>query len=133
MRAPTIEHYMTPMPITIANDQPMTEAHRMMREHRIRHLPVLHGGKLVGIVSDRDLHLLETLRDIDPDEVAVEDAMSPEIYAVAPDATLEHVVGEMAERKLGAAVVARGARVLGVFTTVDALHALAELLHGRAR
>ena len=105
----------------------------MMREHRIRHLPVLHGGRLVGIVSDRDLHLVETLRDIDPDEVTVEDAMSPDLYAVGPDEALVHVVDTMAARKLGAAVVARGARVLGVFTTVDALHALADLLGPDAR
>ena len=133
MRAITVDRYMSPAPFTIACDQPMAEAHRMMREHRIRHLPVLHGGRLVGIVSDRDLHLVETLRDIDPDEVTVEDAMSPDLYAVGPDEALVHVVDTMAARKLGAAVVARGARVLGVFTTVDALHALADLLGPDAR
>lgn len=131
MRPFTVEQYMSPAPFTIARDQPMAEAHRMMREHRIRHLPVLHGGRLVGIVSDRDLHLIETLRDVDPDEVEVEEAMTPQVYAVAPDAPLADVVAAMAERKLGAAVVARGERVLGVFTTVDALHVLAGLLAER--
>ena len=122
---------MSAVPVTIGIDQPMTAAHQLMREHRIRHLPVLAGGRLVGVVSDRDLHLVETLRDVDPDKVAVEDALSPDPYTVAPETPLDEVVQTMADRKLGSALVVRGTRVVGIFTTVDALHALAALLQRR--
>ena len=45
---PSVQKYMTTSPHTIGDDQPMSLAHRMMREHKIRHLPVLRGAKIVG-------------------------------------------------------------------------------------
>lgn len=109
----------------------MERAHRMMREHRFRHLPVLTGGKLVGLLSDRDLNLIETLRDVDPTKVLVEEAMTSLPYTVSPDAPLDEVVATMAEHKYGCAVVMQNGQLVGIFTTVDACRALAEMLHGR--
>jgi len=106
----------------------LSTAHSMMRKWKIRHLPVLGGGKVVGLLSLRDLHLVETLKDVDPTKVSVEDAMSPDPYMVSPDADLRTVAVEMATRKIGSALVVRGSKVLGIFTTVDALRALYELL-----
>jgi len=120
----TVADYMTRSPALIGAEQPLMRAHQMMRSKRIRHLPVLHGGKLVGIVSLRDLHLVETLQGVDPNEVRVEEAMSPDVYCVAAETPLKNVVREMARRKLGSAIVTRGPKVVGVFTTIDALRAL---------
>ncbi len=128
---PQIQKHMTPMPHTIAMSQTMATAHKMMRSHHVRHLPVLDADQLVGIVSDGDLHLIETLRDVDPDKVLVEDAMSQDVYTVDPSTPIDEVVMAMAERKLGSAVVATKGRVVGIFTTVDACRAFAELLHTR--
>ena len=100
-----------------------------MQEHHIRHLPVLHGGRLVGVVTDRDLHLVESLQGVDPHLVTVSDAMSTDVYSVAPGMPLEDVVGEMAAHKYGSAIVMRDHEVVGIFTTVDACRALASLLH----
>jgi acetoin utilization protein AcuB len=61
---PTIQKYMTPTPHTIGQEQTLQVAHDVMREHGVRHLPVLEGGKLVGLLSQRDLHLVETLREV---------------------------------------------------------------------
>lgn len=113
---------------SIAAHQPLSAAHELMRQHDIRHLPVLRGGKLVGLVSQRDLHLVETLRDVDPKAVPVDEAMTHDVFTTSPHAPLGHVAREMAQRKLGSAVVVDGGRVVGVLTTVDALHALADLL-----
>jgi len=124
----TIADRMTDTPELIGKDQSMSHAHEIMREREIRHLPVMHGGKLVGLVSERDLHLIETLRDVDPSEIRVEEAMTQDVYAVSPETPLEEVVREMAERKIGSAVVVEGRKVVGVFTTVDALDTLAEIL-----
>jgi acetoin utilization protein AcuB len=128
---PPIRELMTLQPHTIGREQPMSVAHRMMREHRIRHLPVLQGGKLVGVLSDRDLNLVETLREVDPSRVLVEDAMSADPYAVSPDTPLDVVVSAMAEHKYGCAVVLQNAKVIGIFTTVDACRALARFLQER--
>lgn len=107
----------------------MSQAHRVMREHKIRHLPVLDGGKLIGIVTERDLHLIETLPDSDPDEVSVEDAMTADVYTVSADDPVDVVVERMAAQKYGSAVVLdRRGVVEGIFTTIDALQVLADVL-----
>jgi acetoin utilization protein AcuB len=85
------------------------------------------------MVSQRDLYLLETLRGVDAACDTVAEAMSNEPYTTSPDAPLDDVAREMAEHRYGAAVVVADARVVGVFTTIDALRALAAVLHrGRA-
>lgn len=122
---------MTTSPHSIGRDQPLARAHAVMHDHKIRHLPVLHGGALVGVISDRDLRLIETLRGVDPAEVTVEEAMSSAVYAVTPDAALDEVVATMAEHKYGCAVILQNQHVVGIFTTVDACRALAELLRTR--
>lgn len=127
-----IAEFMTPSPHSIERDQPLVAAHRMMREHRIRHLPVLDGSKLVGLVSDRDLHLAETLQDVDSERVPVEDAMTPSPYAIAPSTPVAVVAREMADHKFGSAVVMEGSKIVGVFTATDALHALAEYAEAEA-
>jgi acetoin utilization protein AcuB len=127
---PKVQKYMTTTPIAVDRKETVASAHRRMREHGIRHLPVLDGDRLVGIVSQGDLHLIETLKDVDPTKVMVGDTMSNP-YTVSPDAALDEVVAEMAEQKYGSALVTQNGKVVGVFTTVDAMRAFAELLQGR--
>jgi len=124
----TIAERMSKTPHLIGAEQSLRTAQDLMRTHHIRHLPVLHGGKLIGVVSERDLRLVETLPDVDPSTVRVEEAMSQDIYVVSATTPLSDVVKEMATRKLGSAVVLEGTKVAGVFTTVDALDTLAGLL-----
>src|SRR5690349_25130839 len=93
---PPIRDYMTMAPHSIGKDQTLARAHDVMRSHKIRHLPVLEGGKLVGIISERDLHLVETLRDVDPSSVTVDEAMSDHVYAVEPDTSLDVVAESLA-------------------------------------
>lgn len=119
-----ISKLMTREPHTIGRDQNMLVAHEVMRKHHIRHLPVLDGGKLVGVVSLGDLHLVETLAEVDPAKVRVEEAMSAEPYTVTSDTPVGDVAAEMAEHRYGCAIVVDDHKVVGVFTTVDALRAL---------
>lgn len=128
---PHIKKYMTTDVQTIGDEQPMSIAHRVMKEQSIRHLPVLHQGKLVGVVTDRDLRLVETLRDVDPTKVTVSEAMTSDVYTVDPDVPLDEVVSAMALHKYGSAVVVDHGHVVGIFTTVDACRAFADLLKTR--
>jgi acetoin utilization protein AcuB len=124
-----VRDYMTRAPLTIGADRTLAEAHTLMRGHRVRHLPVMSSaGSLVGIVSHRDLMLIETLPGVDPSEVPVEDAMTREVFVVGSQAPLAAVAAALAEKKLGSAVVMDGERVVGVFTVTDACRALAALL-----
>jgi len=128
---PTIQKYMTTTPHTIGSDQTIAKAAGIMSEHRIRHLPVLRGGQLLGVLSDRDVKLIEGFRDVDATKTTVEEAMTELPYAVSPEAPLDEVVGTMAEKKYGSAVVVQNHKVVGIFTTVDACQALHELLQTR--
>lgn len=127
----TIEAFMTRSVHTIGTKTLLADAHRMMNDNGIRHLPVLEGRRLVGMLSQRDLHLIETLKDVDPKEVRVEEAMSQDCYTAAPETPLAEVAREMAQHKYGSAVILRGAEVLGIFTTTDALRALDTVLSAR--
>ena len=127
MLQPTIEQFMTRSPHTIGQDQTLATAHRIMRSNQIRHLPVLERGRLVGILSQRDLHLLETLRGVDQDEVTVAEAMTSDVETAEPSVSLHRAAEQMAHRRTGCLVVTRGDHVVGIFTAVDALAALVAL------
>jgi CBS domain-containing protein len=116
---------MTPQPLTIGRQQTLAVAHKFMREEGVRHLPVLEHGQIVGLLTQRDLYFLETIAGVDMDADKVEDAMSPDVYKVAPDAPLSRVAANMARRRLGCAVVVERDRVTGIFTATDALRVLA--------
>ena len=128
---PTIQRYMTTSPHTIGSDQTIAKAASLMSEYRIRHLPVLRGGRLLGVLSDRDVKLIESFRDVDPSKTTVDEAMTEQPYTVEPDAPLDQVVRTMAEKKLGSAVIMQNHKVVGIVTTVDVCQALADLLHTR--
>ena len=121
----TLADLMTPRPKTIGAEQTLATAKKVMRELGVRHLPVLHGGHIEGIISSRDIALVERLPGIDTNTLEVAEAMSMEPYVVSPDTPMDEVAREMAEHKYGAVVVMEGTAVVGIFTTVDALRALA--------
>lgn len=128
-RSPTLRRYMTPGPHTIARNRSLSAARLVMLDEGVRHLPVLESGRVVGVLSERDLLLVESLPGVNPTDVRVEEAMVEDVFTAGPDAPLVAVVRTMIARKLGSAVIIDDdGRVVGVFTTVDALRALRDLL-----
>jgi acetoin utilization protein AcuB len=125
---PVVRQYMTPGPHTIARNRSLAAARHVMLDEGVRHLPVLEGGRIVGLLSERDLLLVESVPGLNPTVARVEDAMVEDVFTVPPDAPVAEVVETMIARKLGSAVVADGDRVVGVFTTIDALRALRDQL-----
>ena len=115
------------MPQTIDLRSTLARAIQIMAERSVRHLPVVNDGSLVGLVSERDIAVCEALGK-DPDLVEVEAIMRRRVFTCGPQAHLHAVAEEMATHKYGSAVVVeleRPVKVVGVFTTVDALRALA--------
>ena len=125
----TVADYMTPGPHTIGREQSLVAAKQMMQKIHVRHLPVLHGGKLVGVLSDRDLAAIETLPG--SNQLTVEDAMVADVFMTSEDAPLAAVAGDMARLRVGSAVVLKDDQVVGVFTAFDAFRALADALTPR--
>ncbi len=130
---PTIEKFMTTAPHTIGSDQSLAKAEKMMSEYQIRHLPVLEAGKLVGILSDRDVKMVESFKDVNPETVAISEACNEDVYMVSPKAPLNEVCAEMAMHKYGSVLVVDNHKLVGIFTWVDALKAFNELLDTRLK
>lgn len=122
---------MSTNPHSIGSDQALKTAAELMDKFRIRHLPVLEAAKVTGIITDRDIKLALSLRDMDPHKALVGDVAKEEVFVAKPDSKLDEVVAHMAERKLGSAVVMDNGKLVGIFTVVDALRALSELLNER--
>jgi acetoin utilization protein AcuB len=123
-----VEKYMTKFPYTVNAELSLEQAEKMMHEHRVRHLPVLKGGQLVGILSERDIQMVETFVDVNPKQVKISEAYTPDVYTVEPSADVKKVMAQMAEHKYGCALVVHDHKLQGVFTWIDALKAAASLI-----
>jgi acetoin utilization protein AcuB len=128
-----VGEHMTAAPVCIQLDAELEQAVKLMQEHGIRHLPVMDADDLTGVVTDRDLAMIESLLPDEWQRICVAEAMTPEPYTVAPDAPLWQVAKHMAREKFGCAVVTdEQGTVVGLFTTTDALRVLAELTEPEA-
>lgn len=124
-----VQDYMTATPHSIGVSLSLSDAANMMKAYKIRHLPVLDGNQLVGIVSDRDIQMVNSMAGVKADDVPIEEAMSQSPYTVASTTPLEVCARHMAKHKLGSAVVVNAnQKVVGVFTVTDGMNALADLL-----
>lgn len=149
-KIPEISEYMTRSPHTVGKRVPLKTALEIMRNYKVRHLPVQDSGKLVGILSGRDLESvlapwgasLETGFNVVQSAAQsaaqsvldgpVEEVMTSDPYAVQQNTPLDEVVLHMAIRKYHCVIIQDDhAKIVGVFTATDALRALAEVLHLR--
>jgi acetoin utilization protein AcuB len=126
-----IERFMSRVLVVVDPRQSLGEASQLMRGHGIRHLPVVQAGEVVGILSQRDVYLVETLSNASPREISVEEAMTREPFHVDPEEPLHSVARSMAARRIGSVVVSRDGKLLGLFTVTDALQALAVYAHAQ--
>ena len=114
--------------VTVDLETSLSQARKVMAEHAVRHLPVLDGDKIVGLLSERDLGKLEGFAILDINLVSVPDAMSEDPYVVGPHTPVVEVVRAMRNNRYGSAIVADGGKVVGMFTTMDALGLLGTML-----
>lgn len=119
---------MTRSPLTIDASSSVADASRLMKERGVRHLPVTDEGVLVGLISDRDVNLIEAHSKTDPSEISLAGAMSRAPWTVTPSTPLEVAVRHMAMHKLGSSVVVENQEVVGILTSQDGLRALAQVL-----
>ncbi len=136
-----VRERMSPNPITIPPDTSVPDALRLMRDKRVRRLPVIDKqGKLAGIVSDKDLLLASpspatTLAVWEIPELLgklkVSSVMTRPVITVGPDTPLEEAARIMADRRIGGLPVMDGGRLVGIITETDLFKALLALLGGR--
>jgi acetoin utilization protein AcuB len=103
----------------------------LMSEHGIRHLPVVRGDDVVGVISERDVRLVAGLTSAERFQVRAADIMATEPLIVRASARLDEVAYAMSEKKVGSAIVLDAdGKLLGIFTATDALNALIEIVRG---
>ncbi len=112
--------------ITIEETAKLCEAYKIMNENKIRHLPVVRGGKLAGIITDRDLRyatskLSET--PFDP-ESEVREIMTRQVITSHPDDPIEIASRIMRDLKISSLVVVENEKIVGIVTSIDLLDAL---------
>ena len=128
---PTVQKYMSYDPFFITAEKTVIEAQDLMKKHNIRHLPVLHDGEVIGILSDRDIKLAMSLIQADA-MIKAGYICHDHVYHVEPETHIDQVAQVMAEKHYGCAVVLQNGKLVGIFTTVDACRALAEISRQRS-
>ena len=122
-----VKEVMTTLPHTIGDDQTLEAAKQQLYKLGVRHLPVLHGGKIVGILSDRDVKLAFAVEK-EAGKLAVRDVCSGEVYTVSPNTEVSEMCERMGRDGIGSAVVIDDkGHAVGIFTTTDACKVLARL------
>ncbi len=124
-RIPTIKTVMTPFPYSVAIDAPLTTATALMREHRIRHLPVKDAQTLSGVITERDISLLLASSASAAQMPTVRTAYKPDPYIVDLNERLDNIAMTMAEKHIDSALVTRSGKLVGIFTCTDACRQLA--------
>lgn len=126
-----VEEFTTPDPITANEDMTIDDLRRLMETHGIRHLPVVRGDTVVGVISDRDVRLVLGLSAAEKFQVRAADIMATDPLAVSASTPLDEVAYLMSEKKVGSVLVNdEDGRLLGIFTATDALNALIEIARG---
>jgi len=128
-----VKDWMSKDPITINDDTSMMKAIHLMKQNRFRRLPVLHEGRLVGIVSDRDLKEASPSKATTLDvhelyyllaELHVKDIMTRDPVTTSPESTVEHAAQLMLENTIsGLPVVDEAGQVVGILTQSDVFRA----------
>lgn len=129
-RMPIVGAVMTSFPyfVEVADDAATLE--RMMDEHNIRHLPVQEKGKVVGIVSERDLHhqVKRAAPEAEKNKITARQIMVPDPYIVPFRTPLNEVVMEMAKRRIGSVLVQRHGKLAGILSAIDVCRIFGEYL-----
>ncbi|MDP6721965.1 MAG: CBS domain-containing protein, partial [Pirellulaceae bacterium] len=126
-KPPHVRDHMTHLPVESDRCETVAEAVRLMDAHQIRHLPIMTGSRLRGIVSQRDILAARLCHGDALDEMPLDSICRTDVLTVSPVAPIDQVAEQMLARHVGSAVVVDGGYVVGMFTTTDALHVLQAL------
>ena len=128
MNIRTVREWMTPNPITITPHTTLPEAHRSMDENKVRRLPVINKGKLVGIVTRGDIRAAQaseatTLSVYELnyllDRIPAKDFMAYDPITVMPNATIGEAAHLMLQHKIGGLPVVENGELVGIITETD--------------
>ena len=123
---PPIKAVMTPFPYWIEIDAPVASAREMMTRQAIRHLPVMERGRLVSVLTEKDV--ARPQQSSDSKWRLVRDVCEIEAYVVGLSEPLDRVLLHMAQNHVGSALVVKDGKLAGIFTVTDACRSYGNLL-----
>lgn len=123
-KAPKVQEYMTHLPLEAELFETVADAVRVMEAGRIRHIPVMSGARLKGIVSRSDILRARVTHGSALDEMPLDEICQTDVLTVPPTMRVDEVAQQMLSRRVGSVVVIDGGFVVGIFTATDALRFL---------
>jgi acetoin utilization protein AcuB len=131
---PVVGAVMTSFPYFVEADDSVAKIEGLMDGHNIRHVPVQDKGRVVGIVSERDLHhvVRRAASLVEKEKLRARDIMVADPYVVPFRAPLNEVVFEMAKRHIGSVIVLRRGKLAGILSSIDVCRILGEYLEARS-
>ena len=127
MKSPVVREHMTRLPVEIERIENVGNAERMMELFGIRHVPVMSGSHLKGIISQRDILQARIRLGTSVDEMPIEELCQQDVLSVGPLTPVGEVTRQMVEKSVGSALVVDGNFVVGIFTSTDALKLLTKV------
>ncbi len=119
-----VREWMSPDPVTVAPSTSVDEARHLLDTYGVRHLPVVDHGRVVGMISDRDVRLAHralATAPADREQVDVAAVMSTPVHVVDADAEIEQAARLMLSRRISALPVLDNGELVGLVTTTDCL------------
>ena len=130
-KIPTLKAAMTPFPYSVTLDTTLAAVRKLMQEHNIHHIPVMNSGKIVGVITERDVEVRQEMRSDDEQSLEVLHAHMSKPYIVDINEPIENVLLTMANKRIGATVITKHGKLVGVFTYIDACRYFGEYLQAR--
>lgn len=127
----TIAEVMTWRPLCVEPQDKVSDAKHLMSKHSIKHLPVVKGSRVIGILTDRDIKLRQAVSDDEDfhETALVESVYLPNPYTATPDTPLTDALNAMTRDSIGSTIVVDdGGGLLGIFTSMDACRLLLDTL-----
>ena len=137
-----VEKWMQRRPVTVSPQDTLRGAWRIIRERRIRHLPVVERGRLVGMVTDRDLRQALPSRAVGlemheaphlAEKVRIWEVMARAVVTISREAPIEEAARLILKYRIGGLPVIKGETLVGIITKTDLLRALMDRESGRTR
>jgi CBS domain-containing protein len=133
--AVTVRHLMAQNPATLGRNETLDLAESIMNLGRIRHMPVLDDGKIVGIVSQRDLFRSALITALGFGRkttgaliktITIKEVMTEHVITISPEATVKEAARVMIDKKIGCLPVVEDQKLIGILTETDILRYVVE-------
>lgn len=140
-RTPVVRDVMTRNPLTFDSEARLSDAVALMDERHVRHMPVVHEGKLTGLLSDQDVHdalpSVLTLKDPEARKRAlfitrISQVCNKDPTVLDPGTTVVEAITAMRRSRHGCCPVVEDGKVVGILTSGDLINLLELMLTGRA-